>query len=72
MSGWYLAEQFVIFSLFDSDTINDIKAKKNTYALKTTRVVALAFIYGVECIIISNPKKEKVFTLSIEVFMCLF
>ncbi len=27
--------------------------KKNAYALKTPRVVALPFIYGVECIIIS-------------------
>ena len=28
--------------------------QKNAYALKTPRVVALPFIYGVECIIISN------------------
>ncbi len=28
--------------------------KKNTYALKTPRVVAIPFIYGVEYIMISN------------------
>ena len=33
--------------------------KKTTYALKTPSVVALPFIYGVECIIISNQKRGK-------------
>ncbi len=48
--------------------------KKTTYALKTPRVVALPFIYGVEYIIIPNQKRGKnnCHTLGIEVVMCLF
>ncbi len=33
--------------------------KKNAYALKTPRVVALPFIYGVDYIIISNQYGKK-------------
>ncbi len=39
---------------------NKLKLKKTTYALKTPRVVALPFIYGVEYIIISNQKKGEI------------
>ncbi len=51
----------------------DSNKKKTTYALKTPSVVALPFIYGVECIIISNQKrgKNKSHALGIEVIMCL-
>ncbi len=36
-----------------------IYKKKNTYAFKTPRVVALQFIYSVEYIIISNDKRGE-------------
>ena len=40
--------------------ISETFKKKTTYALKTPRVVALLFIYGVEYILISNQKSEKI------------
>ncbi len=38
---------------------NYILQKKTTYALKTPRVVALPFMYGVEYIIIPNQTERR-------------